>query len=253
MGTPTEKPSFPQRAGRWLRALPLPALMMILVSAAVASLAMASGRTKAPEKSPVEEYRDAIHNAAVWDSAAVLPLKPVRPDSQGNVRVVAFTNYHYARGDNKVGIYLWVTLVPEVHDSCHHVEGDARLRMIQLLGLPPTVRNDTMVEMTVPASALFRPTNDPATNTRFPCGDGIVPHCGEKVDSADAQHVLWMETTFSTRWQEPDGYPWTRLGYTYDWSAESRTHYGASEYVLKPGTLVHDAASYPVRRYCAMS
>lgn len=249
MGPSTETLSLLRRARRWLGSLSMPALMMILVSATVASLAVASARTKPP----AEEYLEAIRNAAVWDSAAVLPLKPVRPDSQGNVRVVTFTNHHYPRGDNTVGIYLWVTLVPEVHDSCRHEQNDARMRVIRLLGLPPGVKNDTMVEMTVPAGALFRPTNDPATSTRFPCGDGIVPHCGEKVDSADAQHVMWMATTFSTRWQEPDGYPWTRLGYTYDWSEDSPTHYGASEYVLKPGTVVHDAASYPVRRYCAIS
>ena len=52
------------------------------------------------------------------------------------------------------------------------------------------------------------------------------------------EHVRGMETTFSTRWEEPGGYPWTRLGYTYNWSADSKTHYGASEYVIRaPATL----------------
>ena len=34
----------------------------------------------------------------------------------------------------------------------------------------------------------------------------------------------------------PDGYPWTRQGYTYDWGG--RTKFGLSEFVIKKGVPV---------------
>ena len=37
----------------------------------------------------------------------------------------------------------------------------------------------------------------------------------------------------------PDGYPWTHLGYTYNW-APSADRYGASEYVIRKD------AQYPI-------
>ena len=46
------------------------------------------------------------------------------------------------------------------------------------------------------------------------------------------------------------GYPWTRLGYTYDWRPGSNK-YGASEYVMrKDSTIMVLEEPYPIETYC---
>ena len=49
------------------------------------------------------------------------------------------------------------------------------------------------------------------------------------------------------------GYPYTRLGYTYDWHPEAaaRGHYGASEFVVDVGTTATVLAQYSTDAYCA--
>ncbi|MEI7824735.1 MAG: hypothetical protein WCI01_05505 [Chlorobiaceae bacterium] len=45
-----------------------------------------------------------------------------------------------------------------------------------------------------------------------------------------------------------NGYPWTRLGYTYDWG-DSRRHIGLSEFVIMPGATVEIKAIAPTTEY----
>jgi len=42
-------------------------------------------------------------------------------------------------------------------------------------------------------------------------------------------------------YQVPNGYPWTRLGYTYDWNPNS-PEVGLSEYIVRGGSTVTVAA-----------
>ncbi len=45
------------------------------------------------------------------------------------------------------------------------------------------------------------------------------------------------------------GYPWTRLGYTYDWNPNT-TDYGASEYVIKKNSKVEIVSIISTEAYC---
>jgi hypothetical protein len=47
-----------------------------------------------------------------------------------------------------------------------------------------------------------------------------------------------------------DGYPWTRMGYTYNWKPGA-DRYGASEYVLRKNAVVTINQVVPYREYCA--
>ena len=44
--------------------------------------------------------------------------------------------------------------------------------------------------------------------------------------------------------QKSKEYPWTRMGYTYDWEENSTDHMGVSEFVIVPGTEVTDVKFY---------
>ena len=197
-------------------------------------------------------YRLAISDAAVYRAEHVLALNPIRPDAQGQVRVATFTGWGgYTAGTNTITRPVWVTQVPEVRDSCGGFAGDELvLRLEQLLGLPPHSGDSLMVEMTVPVAALFRPATDPAVTTRYPCGDTIQTRCGQSFPAGvDPSHVRWIADQTLTLWASPGGYPWTRLGYTYNWHPGS-PRYGASEYLIRAGTVATDVRVQHVRAYC---
>lgn len=212
-------------------------------------------------------YAQAMANAAMYSPENVLPLHPAVPDANGSVRVVTLTNWNPAKGPQPLQRETWVTLVPEVRDSCDGWEDeDVTMRLRQLLGLRPADVKTTFVEMTVPADSMFRPTVDPSVTTRWPCpedqrGSGS---CGLTFPAGvDTAHITWMAKQMLSSWTVPNGYPgsgagegqaglgypWTRLGYTYNWHPGS-PRYGASEYLVRRGTPVTVTSVTPVAAYC---
>ncbi|NIG56620.1 hypothetical protein [Chitinophaga sp. Cy-1792] len=111
---------------------------------------------------------------------------------------------------------------------------DTLLRVCELLGLPPInpKTNTHIAQMWVPTSQLFRPAGNPditATTT------GPVPGI------ADNNYLTWFNNYIIYAYYHPltsatdFHYPWTRLGYTYDW-APNGNKVGLSEFVMKQNT-----------------
>lgn len=241
-----------------------PAIVLLLAACTPAALPVGP----APAASIDAIYAQAIGSAAVYAPEHVLPLFPAVPDAEGNVRVVTLTAESYAPGTQTLGGDVWVTVVPEARDSCRSWRDEPELvmRLRQLLGLQPADPVTHFVEMSVPAASMFRPTVDPAVTTRWPCGEGQVGggSCGlEFPAGVDPAHVQWMARQMLSAWQVPDGYPaqrtgggrgalgypWTRLGYTYNWHPGS-PRYGASEYLVRGGATVRVDATHPIPAYC---
>jgi hypothetical protein len=251
-------------------ALALALAAPLLLLAACAPAAAPAGPSPHRAASSTDAiYARALANAAMYSPEHVLPLFPIVPDSEGNVRVVTLTTVNYPSGPQRLGHDLWVTAVPEVRDSCASwTEEELAMRLRQLLGLRPADSVSHFVEMTVPAAAMFRPTVDPSVTTRWPCPEDQVPGgaCGLQFpQGVAAEHVEWMARQMLSSWQTPNGfpadtasgggrgslgYPWTRLGYTYNWHPGS-PRYGASEYLVRGGAEVRVDATHPIRAYCA--
>ncbi|NGZ26014.1 MAG: hypothetical protein G8345_03895 [Magnetococcales bacterium] len=152
---------------------------------------------------------------------------------------------------------LWVTLAGEVQALCQSwgLQGDAlRNRLEQLLGLPmnPPKPKTLFVELEVPRKNLNRPC------LAADEGDGSKPKCNYLSTSSsggwsDLQNFVMqqMATCYIDGGSSP-GYPFTRLGYTYDWNdkAGEKGHYGASEFVIDPSTPVKTLGSYSTDEYC---
>lgn len=51
-------------------------------------------------------------------------------------------------------------------------------------------------------------------------------------------------------WRIPDGYPWTHLGYTYNWDPQAMSIVGTSEYVIRQGTTIKVTGLVPAVPYC---
>ena len=175
-------------------------------------------------------------------------LKWEEPDSQ-SVQVVTWTNWagYKARVDSTTLLTrdVWVTVVPEVQRFCQeHMlsAGDPTLRLEQLLGLPPQSGKVYFVEMWVEPGDLFRPSPDPEITDHtagldFPAG-------------TSPEHRLWIDHLKSISYTVgKGGYPWTRLGYTYDWGHPA-SKMGLSEFVIGTGAVVTVAGVTSTVQYC---
>lgn len=128
----------------------------------------------------------------------------------------------------------WVTVAPEIHAfmSRHYIPQDeAVLRMEQLLGIPPNNGKTRFVEFYVEPGDLFRPSPDPEITDHEAELDFPVS-CYTTISE---EYAVWFNALKDSSYGE-DGYPWTRLGYTYDWG--NCNHVGLSEFVIRPGATV---------------
>jgi len=149
-------------------------------------------------------------------------------------------------------VEAWVTVVPELKNFCRNYTGtNIHLRLKQVLGLPATSANDTIVEYYVDPQYLLRPSRDPEitdqeaevsfrTNTPYAA-------------AVSTNYTAWFQTTIETRnYGMTNGvwtaFPWTQLGYTYDWLKTGNNIMGLSEFVV-PGGMLYAKYGYEVLLY----
>jgi hypothetical protein len=227
----------------------------------------ATGASVSPRPAPdvYQLYAQALDDAAVFEERDVLPLNGAEVGADGTVLVVTLKADSIPRGDTTFTGYVWVTLVPEVNDSCGDwAQQEQTMRLRQLLGLQPTQPVGYFMEMRVPAAGMFRPTANPAITTDTLCTPGGAgAECALQFPAdVSAKHVRFMVDQAFSAWKMPNGYPaagtgdwprlgypWTRLGYTYNWHPGS-PRYGASEYVIDPGTRVTVTSVSSIADYC---
>ncbi len=231
----------------------IPGLVLAaLLSACAANPSSPAG--PAPAGSELMALYDAsIARAAVYRPQDVLALKAAVADAEGRVRVATYTNWagYHADSTQTLSRDVWVTLVPEVRDSCAGAGAETTLRLEQLLGLPPGAGYDRFAEMSVRLEDLFRPAADPAVTTTRPCPDSVSGGCGTSFPpGVTPAHVRWIADNMLNHWMIPKGYPWTRLGYTFNWRPGAG-RYGASEYVVRAGSQVRVLSVTPSAQYCA--
>ena len=218
-----------------------------------------------------------MYAAAMVNSSNVIPSKirrdltPVSESNNGlywrtnpdtgarEVLVASFMKKSFATNYYRVGQYTpmryveaWDTLSPELKNFCRGFTGtDLLLRMKQVLGLPATAGNDYVVEYYVEPRFLLRPSRDPE----------ITDNEAETAFRADTawlgavstNYTAWFQATIASRnygmtngvW---NAWPWTQLGYTYDWFKSGNNVMGLSEYVV-PGPLLYSMGYTSVNVY----
>ncbi len=191
---------------------------------------------------PLRRYNRSIYKASVYrtahQSSALLPIDELP------VTVVTWTSWDgYEPGPMTLSREVWVTVVPQVKEACDDFrKRKLNLRLEQLLGMPPGDDNDLFVEMRVFAEKdLFRPCTDPAIDNSGPCVESFP-------EGVPEEHVDWMARQAFSAWQR-DGYPWTRLGYTYNWKPRA-SRFGPSEYVIRAGAEVNVLSVTATEDYC---
>jgi hypothetical protein len=147
---------------------------------------------------------------------------------------------------------VWVTAAPDLKRFCERYrrkEGATPLprRLEQLLGLPPNSGHKFVVELWVKPDDLFRPSADPEitdydAQLEFPEVHDYI--------SVSEKYRQWYENTAAARYKPQHGpaYPWTRLGYTYDWGNDE-TRVGLSEFVIREGAELTVHSVYLTEQY----
>lgn len=209
-----------------------------------------------------QEYRQSVTDAKrveAWERSEKLTrvtidnpsLKWNLIEGEKHIRVASWkkdTSFYKPREGSlyyNTGAYpIWVTLAPQLQDICREknfggaVGYETRLR--QILGLTPDSNYTSFVEFWVKPRDLFRPCPDPEImdaqcDLDFPAG-------------VSAKHRSWIDEQRRT-----NDYPWTQLGYTYDWNAGSGNHVGVSEFVIRSNADVVVAGISSTGDYCAVN
>ncbi|WP_406663239.1 hypothetical protein [Gallaecimonas sp. GXIMD1310] len=189
---------------------------------------------------PMARYQAAIADAAVISADEIQPLPAI---AAGPVQVVTWADdyQHYHTGQQlRLPNDVWVTLAGAVKPWCRHyprlTEG-----LQGLLGLPPVAgEKRAFVSFTVASSSLFRPCANPSISTHR-CG----PDMPAQVSS---QYRAWFATQTTVSYQR-HGYPWTRLGYTYNYNPGA-SEVGPAELVIRKGAIVTVTAITSSSDYC---
>ena len=130
---------------------------------------------------------------------------------------------------------IWVTTAPELKNRIKKDSPkDVNLRLIQLLGLPPTAQYSYFVEFWVRPVDLFRPCPDKEIT------DGKCDLCFP--EGTDPEHIKWINENRISRYYQCDlyyQYPWGQLGYTYDWNPKNKSHFGLSEFIIGTNKTIY--------------
>ncbi len=132
------------------------------------------------------------------------------------------------------------------------------LAIQQALGLPPQAapskpgRRWQVVTFDVPRDALFRPCPGGTDIAAPRCADTLDQH----LDAATARFLLdqlWSSDRvgFHAANGAPEwGYPFTGMGWTYNWDPQAASPVGVSEFVVRQGAVLSAPAATTPERFC---
>jgi hypothetical protein len=203
----------------------------------------------------IVDAQDAEPGEVDTDLIWISPANPKLLWSPGRDRVLVVTwtswgGYDEAVGrETRLGPEVWVTAVPELRSHCSAIPTSSHLvlRMEQLLGLPPRNGKTKLVQLWADPRDLFRPAPDPEISDR----EAELNISTSPRAAVSARHAAWL-TDKEKESYGSEGYPWTRLGYTYDW-ADPASERGLSEFVIEKGALVGVEGVYTAEQYCLRS
>lgn len=269
-------------AGRWLLLLSVFAAMLSIQGCSAAAdeedLAQMYADAIADAQSPTAAKISKDLTALVADEPNL-----VWEGTAGDSRLLvittmsqyAYENYGYKTAYESASDYhltttalSWVTAVPDAilyfKNLGYAVENVTALRFAQALGLPEPTSERIVVGLLVNVSDLFRPCPDPETNDHECELDYPTNHSGGFL-AFDEEMLLFESSACSTDgciyddWFDnrrgivytgSGAFPWTQLGYTYDWASNAPAgHVGLSEFAVKGGSTFRVVSAETTSNY----
>lgn len=224
-----------------------------------------------------EGYLQAVHDMALAEPVEVVnTLDPV--PATGPVTVVSWIrqdqlkNFPGNTGDTVIAAGdMWVTLAPHLQKFCQDFTSlrsanpqRTVLRLEQRLGLPPAASKTHFLELQIATptdgESLFRPCSDPDV-TSTSCALGGPLECAPRDELCRARADFFYRQYYSAYGTKlPVEYPWTSLGYTFDWAQKATgkggrfdfVRVGESEYVVPKGTRMTLVDIKSTAQYCSV-
>lgn len=235
------------------------------VTTTVALTTTATGAESAAPVDLAQLYAAALQDAKVAEPTEIVDtLTAITADNadltwqDDRVLVVTWTSWNGYDGlvgqETKLGREVWVTAVPQLQSFCQSYAATdgapVTLRLEQLLGLPANNGKTRFVQMWVKPADMLRPSPDGEVDDSVAELEMPGP---ERYPSQQAYefHRDWFNLQMSLQaYDDPSkGYPWTRLGYTYDWG-NPQSEVGLSEFVVAAGSTVAIEAVAENATYC---
>jgi len=249
---------FPFGAGRHADArIALTPLWLAWACLTLGACAIAPPKTAATSDELQRQYQHAIAEAAVRHADWNIPLW-----SFGDASVVVVSTLTDDPALDTATQHNWVAATAEVRPRCRG-QADPLVYLEQLLGLPPEAAPNAakrwhVYTFEVSQAVIFRP-----------CPGGVdlsrpnQPRCiaGTSLDvnlDEETARFLLHQFWYSHRAAFPGGdgmefgYPWTGMGWTYNWNAQSKNHIGVSEFVVKPGATVSHVRDESPAEFCGI-
>jgi hypothetical protein len=232
---------------------------------------------------PFVSYESALADAAIKNPAAMVQLQTIdlgKPEVL--VTTFRFPSLQAGKTPQPLASPTWVTIPRELKAACAGAPNAVRA-LQQILGLPRMSGDRVVYEMTVQTKDIFRPCmSGPQVNTPTcsfdlpPAPDDPSPPAaasnagGDDKDKALAalrkayddlrfvSNQMWtsyrtgFRSTGATAGDYPyTGYPFTGMGWTYNWDPSSTTHIGVSEFVVRKGAQVTVERAIKPEDFCS--
>lgn len=182
-------------------------------------------------------FDQAVEDAMIAEDGEILPVVSLDEgepyavyNEEGRVLLYTFHKYpdSYPDGTDVKLEWgnVWTFTGGELEDWYQeNKEGvtDWQTRMKELLGLTPDNESNYVTAMWVKPEDVFRPA--------YISDIGTVEMTDSFSEDVNADYKAWFDANIISSYYDGE-YPWTRLGYTYDW-ADNGQAYGLSEFIVK--------------------
>lgn len=190
-------------------------------------------------------FDESVEDALIIDDDEILPVVSLDEgepyavyDEEGRVLLCSFHKYpdSYPDGaDVKLEWgNVWTFTGGELEDWYQKNKDDVTdwpTRLRELIGLRPDNESNYITAMWVKPEDVFRPA--------YVSDIGTVEMTDSFSEDVDPEYKEWFDANIISSYFDGE-YPWTRLGYTYDW-ADNGTDYGLSEFIVKQDSEVNVA------------
>ena len=245
--------------------LPIVVAMIFVGLAAVFILSLA--RTQGGGPGTEEDFRKAADQSR-WPNPKFVSNSLVRVNFHEPVAVVTFTQADSVDRYKAATAYkdIWVTMIPYIEAFCREYtrlngtdQTQLTVRLNERLGLPPNAGYDTFVELTLDpkdtGAQLIRPCGDSSLDTAS-CKPPALPAPSDAWSNSGASSAFqeWMLRNYYSTYATEKPYPWTALGYTFDWAesgdSDEFERFGESEFVIPKGSPIHFEGESSMKDYC---
>jgi hypothetical protein len=222
---------------------------------------------------PYAPYEQALHDASIKTPNDQKVLRRIEGTT---AQFVSFRATPLPAGPLTLTGPLWVALPDELRSACNGAD-DVVIRLQHVLGLPPRAGNFQLYSVTAPVSQVVRPCMSGDRPSASACGFDLPPDPTKAVqpDDAAAKAASYdglkqayqqlrlvagqMWSVYRTGFADPraaqgdypySGYPFTGMGWTYNWDPSAKSHMGVSEFVLPGDTAVTIGSAVDPAAFC---